>query len=70
MAKLNRAIRKQFMITEELNDKLKYIASGKCESQNEIVNRALSAYLKRFKYVEIKIDGDDNPRTEKCSESN
>ncbi len=70
MARLNRAIRKQFMITEELNDKLKYIASGRCESQNEIVNRALSAYLKRFNYEEIKIEGDDNPGIEECSESN
>lgn len=68
MARLNRTIRKQFMITEELNDKLMYIASGRCESQNEIVNRALSAYLKRFNYEEIKRD--DGAGTEECSESN
>lgn len=68
MARLNRAIRKQFMITEELNDKLKYIATGRCESQNEIVNRALSAYLKRFNYEEIQRN--DGAGTEECSESN
>lgn len=68
MARLNRAIRKQFMITEELNDKLKYIASGRSESQNEIVNRALSAYLKRFNYEEIKRD--DRAGAPECSESN
>lgn len=68
MARLNRTIRKQFMITEELNDKLMYIASGRCESQNEIVNRALSAYLKRFNYEEIKRD--DGAGAQECSESN
>lgn len=68
MARLNRAIRKQFMITEELNDKLKYIATGRCESQNEIVNRALSAYLKRFNYEEIQRN--DGAGIEERSESN
>jgi len=68
MARLNRTIRKQFMITEELNDKLMYIASGRCESQNEIVNRALSAYLKRFNYEEIQRN--DGAGTEERAESN
>jgi len=68
MARLNRAIRKQFMITEELNDKLKYIASVRTESQNEIVNRALSAYLKRWNYEEIQRD--DRAGTEERTESN
>ena len=56
------------MITEELNDKLMYIATGRAESQNEIVNRALSAYLKRFNYEEIKRD--DRAGAQECSESN
>lgn len=68
MARLNRVIRKQFMITEELNDKLKYIAEGRCESQNEIVNRALSAYLKRWNYEEIQRN--DGAGTEERTESN
>lgn len=68
MARLNRAIRKQFMITEELNDKLKYIASARTESQNEIVNRALSAYLKRWNYEEIQRN--DGAGTEERTESN
>lgn len=68
MARLNRAIRKQFMITEELNDKLKYIASIRTESQNEIVNRALSAYLKRWNYEEIQRN--DRAGTEERTESN
>lgn len=68
MARLNRTIRKQFMITEELNDKLMYIASGRCESQNEIVNRALSAYLKRFNYEEIQRN--DGAGAEERTESN
>lgn len=68
MARLNRAIRKQFMITEELNDKLKYIASSRSESQNEIVNKALSAYLKRWNYEEIQRN--DGAGTEERAESN
>jgi predicted transcriptional regulator len=68
MARLNRAIRKQFMITEELNAKLKYIASSRSESQNEIVNKALSAYLKRWNYEEIQRN--DGAGAQECSESN
>ncbi len=68
MARLNRTIRKQFMITQELNDKLMYIASERCASQNEIVNRALSAYLKRWNYEEIQRN--DGAGTQECSESN
>lgn len=52
MAKIIRGIRKQFLISEEMNDKLKLVADQKEESQNEIVNRAISAYLKRFNYGE------------------
>lgn len=68
MARLNRTIRKQYMITEELNDKLKYIGEIRCESQNEIVNRALSAYLKRWNYEEIQRN--DGAGTEERTESN
>lgn len=68
MARLNRTIRKQFMITEELNDKLMYIASARTESQNEIVNRALSAYLKRWNYEEIQRN--DGAGAEERTESN
>lgn len=56
------------MITEELNDKLMYIASARTESQNEIVNRALSAYLKRWNYEEIQRN--DGAGAEERTESN
>ena len=45
----NRTVRKQILLTEEDRDKLKAVAAGTGLSENEIVNRGLTAYLKRFK---------------------
>lgn len=44
----NRTVRKQFLLDEETNSKLKMIALSAQTSENEIVNRALNAYLCRF----------------------
>ena len=49
MARVQRNIRKHFLITEELDAKLKLVSEERNESQNEIANNAISAYLKRFK---------------------
>lgn len=45
----NRTVRKQFLLDEETNSKLKMVALSAQTSENEIVNRALNAYLCRFK---------------------
>ena len=44
----NRCIRKQILLTEEDNDTLKKVAELTGYSQNEIINKGLAAYLKRF----------------------
>lgn len=46
---LNRSIRKSVLITPEQNDKLIKVAEAKNLSQNDIINKALDAYLARFK---------------------
>jgi len=48
----NRTVRKQFLLDEETNSKLKMVALSAQTSENEIVNRALNAYLCRFKKKE------------------
>lgn len=45
----NRNIRKQILLTEEDNDHLKLVSEKTGLSQNEIVNKGLSAYLRRYK---------------------
>lgn len=45
----NRSVRKQVLLTEEDNDTLKKVSELTGLSQNEIINKGLSAYLKRFK---------------------
>lgn len=45
----NRNIRKQFLLDEDTASKLKFISLTKATSENEIVNKALNAYFKRFK---------------------
>ena len=45
----NRNVRKQILLTEEDNEKLKIVSEATGLSQNEIVNKGLSAYLSRFK---------------------
>lgn len=45
----NRSVRKQILLTPETASKLKFTALTKQVSENEIVNKALNAYLARFK---------------------
>ena len=45
----NRSIRKQILLTEEDNNTLKKVSELTGLSQNEIINKGLSAYLKRYK---------------------
>lgn len=44
-----RSVRKAVLITEEQNEKLEKVSKEKELSQNEIINKALDAYLARFK---------------------
>lgn len=46
---VNRCIRKQILLTEEDASTLKKVAEITGFSQNEIINRGLSSYLKRYK---------------------
>ena len=45
----NRSVRKQILLTEEDNKKLKIVSEATGLSQNEIINKGLSAYLSRYK---------------------
>lgn len=45
----NRSVRKQILLTEEDNDTLKKVSELTGLSQNEIINKGLVAYLKRYK---------------------
>jgi len=45
----NRNIRKQFLLDEDTASQLKFLAITKATSENEIVNKALTSYFKRFK---------------------
>lgn len=47
----NRTVRKQILLTEEDNEKLKKVSDHTGLSQNEIVNKGLSSYLKRYKQL-------------------
>lgn len=44
----NRCVRKQILLTEEDNETLKKVAELTGYSQNEIINKSLVAYLKRY----------------------
>ena len=44
----NRSVRKQILLTEEDNETLKKVAELTGFSQNEIINKSLVAYLKRY----------------------
>lgn len=59
MARVQRNIRKHFLITKELDAKLKLVSEERNESQNEIANNAISAYLKRFKKDEKQNERND-----------
>lgn len=45
----NRSVRKQILLTEEDNNNLKKVSELTGLSQNEIINKGLTAYLKRYK---------------------
>lgn len=45
----NRCVRKQILLTEEDNNNLKKVSELTGLSQNEIINKGLTAYLKRYK---------------------
>lgn len=45
----NRSVRKQILLTEDDASKLKTVAEATNQSQNEIINKGLSAYLARYK---------------------
>ena len=49
-----RNVRKQILIDEETNTKLKFAAVTHYVSENEIINRALTCYLKRSKFPTLK----------------
>lgn len=46
---VNRSVRKAVLISPEQDVKLRKVSEDKKISQNEIVNKALDAYLARFK---------------------
>ena len=48
----NRNVRKQILLDEDTASQLKFLALTKAVSENEIVNKALKSYFKRFKPVE------------------
>lgn len=45
----NRSVRKQILLTKEDNNNLKKVSELTGLSQNEIINKGLIAYLKRYK---------------------
>lgn len=45
----NRNVRKQILLTEADNEKLLIVSEKTGLSQNEIINKGLSAYLSRYK---------------------
>ena len=47
----NRNVRKQILLDEDTASQLKFLALTKAVSENEIVNKALQSYFKRFKNV-------------------
>ena len=44
----NKSVRMNILITQELKEKLLEVSDKKGISMNEIVNKALAAYLKRW----------------------
>ena len=45
----NRSVRKQILLTEDDKEKLSAVSKGTGLSENELINRGLTSYLKRFK---------------------
>ena len=54
VVKPNRSVRKQILLDDETATKLKFVATTNYVSENEIINRALSCYLKRSKFPTLK----------------
>ena len=52
--KPNRNIRKQFLFDEETASKLKFLSVTTYQSENEIVNKAVHAYLARSKFPTLE----------------
>ena len=52
--KPNRSVRKQILLDEETATKLKFSAVTHYMSENEIINRAITAYLKRSKFPTLE----------------
>ena len=48
MKNTNKSVRMNILITEELKGKLVEVSGKKGLSMNEIINKALAAYLKRW----------------------
>ena len=44
----NKSVRMNILITEELKEKLVEVSDKKGMSMNEIINKALASYLKRW----------------------
>lgn len=44
----NKSVRMNILITEELKEKLVEVSEKKGVSMNEIINKALASYLKRW----------------------
>lgn len=63
--KPNRNVRKQFLLDEETATKLKFLSCTNYISENEIVNKALHAYLARSKFPTLEeMNNAINPTTE------
>ena len=54
IVKPNRNIRKQFLLDEETASKLKFLSVTTYQSENEIVNKAIHAYLARSKFPTLE----------------
>ena len=54
VVKPNRDIRKQFLLDKETATKLKFLSCTNYTSENEIVNKALHAYLARSKFPTLE----------------
>lgn len=54
VVKPNRNVRKQFLLDQETATKLRFISCTNYISENEIINRALHAYLARSKFPTLE----------------
>lgn len=67
--KPNRNIRKQILLDQETASKLKFLSCTNYVSENEIINRALHAYLARSKFPTLEeMNNVINPDAESAAE--